>query len=152
MAITAAALPQSGGHGAVPVAENLCLTPKYAAVRESESAHWRCCGLLKSQNPHPVTVTYLQKGHTTNPQIYQLVGLFSFMPPQGTVSGRGLELQIRKPQKLLKHRHSFEYWGVKYQTVRLNEIQLVENCRSQVMKRNKDGSWTTCVSTCLYHM
>lgn len=128
MTITAAALPESGEHGAVPVAENLCLTPKYAAVRESESAHWgfcglresesahwRCCGLLKSQNPHPVTVTYLQKGHTTNPQIYQLVGLFSFMPPQGTISGRGLELQIRMPPKLLKYTHSFEYWGVKYQ-------------------------------------
>lgn len=54
--------------------------------------------------------------------------------------------------EVTKHRHSFEYWGIKYQTMRLNEIQLVENCRSQVMKRNNDRYWTTCVSTCLYHM
>lgn len=48
--------------------------------------------------------------------------------------------------EVTKYRHSFEYWGIKYQTLRLNEIQLVENCRLQVM--TIDPGQLVCLHVC----
>lgn len=65
--------------------------------RESQSAHW------KPQNPHPVSDTPSPKRpHLLTLKSISLWGLF--IPPQGAIFRRGLELWIRMPQELFKYR------------------------------------------------